>query len=264
MVVAVQTFLAGPSGMGGDYIAASGSGAGVAYAIGLMFLYQGIALGRVAVVVPVCGVVGILVPLLGDLFLDRPISATQFLGIAVCAFAIVLLSRTTDAPSFGHSRHFSFRTGFISGMGYGTADLILGILAPEDSAASFMVARSVAALIAISMIFLSILRAGAMGAGSGGQSNVAGGLAWVQRPHLASMAPFIALGMIAGCLDTVGHMSYVHVATQGGSMAVAAALVALFPAVVVALAVVFLRERIFPGQYMGLAASLLGILTLSF
>jgi drug/metabolite transporter (DMT)-like permease len=34
--------------------------------------------------------------------------------------------------------------------------------------------------------------------------------------------------------------------------------------VVVALAVVFLRERIFPGQYMGLAASLLGILTLSF
>jgi drug/metabolite transporter (DMT)-like permease len=263
MAFAVQTFFSGQFAFSGQDVAASGMVAGIAYAIGLMYLYQGIAQGRVAVVAPVCGVVGILVPLIGDLMFGRDISSTQVLGIGICAAAIVLLSHTTDSVQDGRARHFSFRVGAISGMGYGTADMTLGLMAPEDAAASFMVARTVAALISIALICLAMARARRFWKEDAHPASIAGGLAWVQRPHLAAMAPFIVLAMLAGIFDAIGHMSYVHVATQGGSMAVTAALIALFPAVVIGLAVVFLNERILPGQYWGLAASLAGILVLS-
>lgn len=263
MILTVQVFLGGSSEFNGQHVAVSGIIAGIAYAIGIMFLYQGIAMGRIAVVVPVCGVMGILVPLLGDVLLGRPLSVTELLGIGICALAIVLVSKAIDTPDDGHTRHFSFRIGAISGVGYGSADLMLGAMSTEDSAASLMVARTVAALISIGLICAAIIKARGFGSDNSEYAGIAGGLAWVQRPNIIDMVPYIALAMVAGVLDTIGHMSYVHVATQGGSMAVASALVALFPAVVVALAVLFLRERIQSNQYLGLIASLFGIVVLS-
>lgn len=270
MVVAAQVFVAGAGNFAANAVLLPGLIGGMAYALGLLFLYQGIALGRIGVVAPVCGIVGILVPMLGDFALSRHISATQFQGIGICALAIVLLAGTPERPAIGADRWFSLRTGFLSGMGYGTADLCLGMMAPEDGAATLLVARAVAASIAVALLLRAFALAGGFGPATASATAGAAAvkrrppvaLAWLKPPRLMIMLPAAALAVVAGILDAIGHMSYVHVATQG-SMAVASALVALFPAVVVVLAVVILRERILGLQYLGLAASVGGVAMLS-
>jgi drug/metabolite transporter (DMT)-like permease len=264
MLVTIQVFLEGGARVPGIGVVSVSVVGGVAYAAGLLFLYQGIAHGRVGVVAPVCGVVGILVPLSGDITLERHIGAAQFAGIAVCACAIVLLSGTPEPARSGLPRHYSLRLGVLSGMGYGTADLCLGILKPQDGDGGLMIARTVAAGIAIGLLVRAFLRERTVArSDTPPEAAVAvQRLAWVRRPHWMAMLPAAALAGVAGVFDSLGHMSYVHVATQG-SMAVASALVALFPAVVVVLAVVILRERIVGLQYAGLAASAAGVLVMS-
>ena len=72
-IMALKVFrYGGPNWPGVDVIG-SGLLGGVAYAAGLLFLYQGLAHGRIGIVAPVCGVFSILVPLIGDLVLERHI-----------------------------------------------------------------------------------------------------------------------------------------------------------------------------------------------
>ena len=236
---------------------------GVAYATGLLFLYQGLAIGRIGVVAPVCGVFSILVPLSGDLVLGRHIEPIQFVGIAICAMAVVLLATTPEVTVAGLPSRFSFRVGVMSGIGYGVADVCLG-MAMEDGASALLVVRSIAALIALSLLLLAIVRAGRFWATNTDivQVSTPLSLAWVRPPRLVVMLPSVVLAASAGIFDAMGQMSYVHAATRG-SMAVAASLVALFPAVVVVLAVVVLREKVVFKQYLGLAAGACGVLIIS-
>ncbi len=250
MLVAFHAFAGGQVPAAPLAIVGPGIAGGIAYAAGLLRLYQGVARGRVAVVAPVCGVVGILVPLAGDLILAREIGYLQLVGIAVCAAAIVLLARASGPAPRAGSGPSSFRLGVESGLGYGAADLCLGMVAPADGADALAVARCVAALIAIALLVV-VLRPRAPAARSEPPVFTEGRLS-------ARLLPPAALAIAAGAFDALGHMSYVHVATQG-SMAVASAIVALFPAVLVLLAVVVLRERITARQWAGLFASLAGI-----
>jgi drug/metabolite transporter (DMT)-like permease len=71
-----------------------------------------------------------------------------------------------------------------------------------------------------------------------------------------------ALAAIAGLLDALGHAGYVHAATRG-SMGIAAALVATFPAVTVLLAAIFLRERVTRLQLVGFGFGAGGIIFIS-
>jgi drug/metabolite transporter (DMT)-like permease len=263
-IMALKVFRYGVPNWPGVDVIGSGLLGGVAYAAGLLFLYQGLAHGRIGIVAPVCGVFSILVPLIGDLVLERHIQPNQLAGIAICTIAIVLLASTPEAPVVGLPSHFSFRLGVMSGVGYGVADVCLGTMAPEDGAAGLLVARSVAALIAIGMLLLAIIRSGGFGAGETDRVQVSTppSLAWVRPPRFVAMLPPAMLAATAGVLDAMGQMSYVHAATRG-SMAVAASLVALFPAVVVVLAVVVLREQVVLKQYLGLAASVVGALVMS-
>ncbi len=262
LIITILGFLDGARILPDAEVVVWGMVGGSAYALGLLKLYQGIALGRIGVVAPICGVVGILVPLGGDITLGRAITGNELVGIAICGLAIVLLAGTPEKQNGPRPGHFSFRLGLVSGMGYGTADLCLGIMEPEDGSSALMVARGVAAAIALGLLVMALLRSGGFGSDAEPRAPVPLKVAWIRPPHLKAMVPAALLAGTAGILDAIGHMSYVHVATQG-SMAVASALVALFPAVVVLLAVVVLRERIIGLQHVGLGASVLGIVTIS-
>jgi len=69
----------------------------------------------------------------------------------------------------------------------------------------------------------------------------------------------VVLAAMAGALDTLGHIGYVHAATHG-SMGVAAALVAVFPGIAVLLAALVFRERVTHAQLVGFARGIAGIL----
>jgi hypothetical protein len=58
-LVTVQAFMNGGGGFLSPHVVASGPLGGAAYLIGLMNLYQGIAFARIAIVVPISGLVGI-------------------------------------------------------------------------------------------------------------------------------------------------------------------------------------------------------------
>ena len=59
--------------------------AGIAYAIGVISIYEGLAHGRIAIVASICGLLSILVPLAGDLVLGRNISHNEMVGmVLVC------------------------------------------------------------------------------------------------------------------------------------------------------------------------------------
>lgn len=264
MIMALNTFLHDGSHWPRADVIVPGILGGVAYATGLLFLYQGLAIGRIGIVAPVCGVFSILVPLIGDLVLERHIEPIQFVGIAICALAVVLLATTPEVTVRGLPSHFSFRVGVMSGIGYGVADVCLGMMAMDDGAAALLVARSTAALIAICLLSLAIVQAGRFWAASTDIKQISTplSLAWVRPPRLMVMLPSVVLAATAGIFDSMGQMSYVYAATRG-SMAVAASLVALFPAVVVVLAVVVLREKVVLKQYLGIAAGACGALIMS-
>ena len=259
VAVSVQAFLNGDGGFPSAHAVGAGLLGGTAYLIGVTTLYRGIAFGRIGIVAPVSGLVGIVLPLAGDLVLRRHIGGAQFGGILICCLAFVLLSTTRDPPEPGIAPHFSLRLGALSGLGFGAADLCVGMMVPEEAPAAVMVARMVGALIALNLLGMAILRTGALRYYAASSGQPSGALAaGLRLGDLWGMAPAAMLAVVAGSFDAVGHISYAHVATSG-SMAVASALVALYPAVPVILAAVVLKERMFRSQYVGLAASAVGV-----
>ena len=65
--------------------------AGIAYAIGVISIYEGFGHGRIAIVASICGLLSIVVPLAGDLALGRNISHNEIVGIVLCAAAAILI-----------------------------------------------------------------------------------------------------------------------------------------------------------------------------
>jgi len=237
---------------------------GVAYAFGLLLLYQGLAFGRIGIVAPLSGLVGIVIPLLGDVVLERAVSQSQLFGIGLCAAAAVLIAWQPPAQDDSGPAAWSVRVGVLSGFGYGTADLCLGMMTSETATGALLVTRSVAAVIAVSVVILLVapgrtVRLAAMAEPSAAlpAGSLAGWWPWrraVQRGCL--------LAAVAGVLDTIGHIGYVHAAVQG-SMGVAAAIVALSPAIAVLLAVIVLKERISRLQTLGFTLGIAAIWVVS-
>ncbi len=237
---------------------------GVAYAFGLLMLYQGLAFGRIGIVAPLCGLVGIVIPLLGDVVLERAIGPSQLLGIGLCAAAALLIAWQPSSPEAGGPAGWSVKVGTMGGLGYGTADLCLGMMTTETATGALLVTRSVAAVIAVSVVLLLVVprRTVRLAALSDVSTEGSGWsvVAWWARNR--ALQTGCLLGASAGLLDTVGHIGYVTAAVQG-SMGVAAAVVALCPAVSVLLAVVILDERITPLQATGFALGIAAIWVVS-
>lgn len=239
--------------------------AGIAYAIGVMSIYEGLGHGRIAIVASICGLLSIVVPLAGDLVLGRDITQNEFTGIALCAAAAVLIVGASGDCGDRESIGWSVRLGVTSGLGFGIADLGLGMMPPELAAGSLFVTRIVAATIAVVLALRLGRRISARSILISAPASVAGAPASTSsRPTGMSLGltACIVLAMTAGLLDTLGHVGYVHAATHG-SMGVAAALVAIFPGVTVLLAAIVLGERITRMQLVGFGFGAGGIIFIS-
>ncbi len=232
--------------------------AGACHVTAVFFLYQGMAHGRVSVVAPVAGIVGIGVPVVADFGFIQMASPIHCAGITLAVVAILLFSQSSTEDEDRTKTRYSIRAGIISGMGYGLADLFLGLMTTDTAEGGLAVARMTGASLAIGLLVASWLAT------------------WLREPvsmsAVASPSEFrtwfpswdanlrvgLLLCALAGFLDCLGQLGYVLSATQG-QISVAAALVAMYPAVAVGLAVWLLKERIGPTQWGGLAATFAGI-----
>src|SRR5262245_2661393 len=119
----------------------------------------GMAHGRVSVIAPVAGVVGIAVPALADIAFIETATTAQCLGILLAAAAIVpFCGSSADAEEISRTG-LSIRYGLVAGMGYGLADLSLGLMTTSTAEG---VARLTGAALAISLMLAMSLSAPAL------------------------------------------------------------------------------------------------------
>ena len=169
------------------------------------------------------------------------------------------------------------RYGLISGMGYGLADLNLGLMTASTAEGGLAVARLMGAGLVIGLMLAKCVGdpASAMRRRVRMLSSMrrsvpiatmqftAGMPVQVRLLRLnENMKRGLQLCVLAGFLDCLGQLGYVLSATQG-KISVAAALVAMYPAVSVELAVWLLKEHIDRRQLAGLMASFVSIVLLS-
>lgn len=196
------------------------AGAGVAGALGLVFLYQGLSTGRAAVVAPMSGVLSGVVPVVvGFVLGERPTFVT-LTGFVLAAVAVWLVSggRLDRTSGFG--------AGLVAGIGFG---LFFVLLAPiPETAGLWPLLPARAASIAV----LLVVRRGRLGPAMGRRT----------------------AGLVAavGSGDMAANM-FILLALQRGPLGEGAVVSSLYPAVTVVLAALIAREPVRRLQWAGLA-----------
>ena len=208
--------------------------------LSLVALYRAFALGPIAVVSPIVassaalGVVGIVVFLGERLTLGQAISiALTFIGVAAASTDIRELRRTVGRPVEG------VRFGVLATVGFGIWSVLL-------TAATR--ANDPFALVLIWRVF--------------GIALVGAFLAW-RRVAIAPLAVPATLGIVAlvGVLDT-GANVLLMLGVQSGFASYVMTGSGAYPIIPAVLAILVLRERLAPNQYLGVALLVCGLIAL--
>jgi drug/metabolite transporter (DMT)-like permease len=231
LLTALVAFLVAGQPLRADWL--WGAVAGVGGGVGTVFLYRGLAMGRMSVVAPLSAVGAALLPVVvGVIAGERPGTVT-WVGLA-CAFpAIWLISRAAEPTSVAPGASGGVLDGLLAGLGFGV--LFAGLAQIPDAAGLGPLALaqgvSVAAIVAMAVGFRH---------------------SWLPRDRYAAAAA------VAGALGAFATWLFL-VATQTGFLTVAAVLSSLYPASTVLLAAVLLHERIGRTQGVGLLLAALAV-----
>jgi uncharacterized membrane protein len=198
--------------------------AGIGAGAGNVYIYRGLAGGRIAVVAPLSALTAAALPVLVGLATGERPGILPTIGVLLALPAIWLVSG-------GGSRSMpagraDIVNGVVAGTGFGLQFSALGQI-PEEAGLIPLAVSQAASVVAI-----------VMGA-------IAVSAPWMPRDR------FSALGVVAGLLAGTATVCF-QLAAQFGLLAIAAALTSLYPAVTVLLAAVVLRERIHKTQGFGL------------
>lgn len=206
---------------------------GLGNGIGTAFLYRGLGTGRMGVVGPVSAVGAAVLPVVVDVVGGQRLPALVWVGVALALPAIWLVSREPVAA--GAARRPARRAavglvdGVVAGAGFGTLFAALAQVPPGAGLLPVAFNQLVAAVLVVAVA--TTMR-----------------VAWVPRHRAAG------LGAVCGVLGSGATVLFL-LASQRGSLSVAAVLTALYPAFTVLLATLVLRERVHPGQAWGLLLS---------
>lgn len=210
--------------------------AGAGSATGSIFLFRGLARGRMGLVAPISAVGAAVLPVLvGVAFGERP-SWLAWVGVLVALPGIWLVSRetTSEQPS---STRGALADGAIAGLGFGVLFIALGQISADAGLLPLAANQLIGAI-------LTIVAAAGLGQ------------AW--RPCRG----VIGWGSASGVLGALGTLAFT-VATGTTSLGIAGVLASLYPAVTVLLAARVLGERIGTGQRTGIGICTLAVATLA-
>lgn len=210
--------------------------AGIGSATGSIFLYRGLARGRMGLVAPISAVGAAVLPVLVGVALGERPSWLVWVGVLVALPGIWLVSReaTRDRPA---GTRGALVDGAVAGVGFG----ILFIALAQISAGAGLLPLAANQLIGA---ILTILAATSLGQ------------PW--RPCHG----VLGWGSASGVLGASGTLAFM-VATGATSLGISGVLASLYPAVTVLLAAGVLRERINADQRAGLGICTLAVATLA-
>jgi len=245
IIGATALFVARGGGLGalhglGWFLVANGLIAMVAYAVH----YHALELGPVAVVSPVGAGYAVVGFALAVLALGEHPGPAALLGGLITIGGVFLVSANLPLLRAGlHERPPGLWWAVGSAVGFGVAGFILGVIAKDsnDWVATLFTTRLV---LVLAYIPLLVARRRTFHKFAG-----------------ATAAAYVAAAA-AGAFDLMGVASYSAGATRG-YLSVVLAASAIFPAIAVALSVVFLKERLVFNQYVGIAVVIGGLLLLA-
>jgi len=211
-----------------------GGMAGVFGVSGLFALYRGLALGRMGIVAPLSAVLTALVPM-GYTMLQLGLpSAVRLAGFVFFALAVWLLSSGGTAFKLTPGELF---LSIFAGLGFG---LFFICIDKSNDIAVFwplVSARFTAVCLVLVIIFIN------------------------GRPSFPAPGQWIFV-IVSGVLDACGNCLF-SMAAQSGRLDIAAVTSSLYPAATVLLAFVFLKERLRPLQWAGVAATFVSLVLIS-
>lgn len=208
--------------------------AGVFGVSGLFALYRGLARGRMGIVAPLSAVLTALVPM-GYTMLQLGLPSTvQVAGFLFFAVAVWLLSSGDTAFKLTFSELF---LSILAGLGFG----LFFICIDKSNEVSVFWPLVSARCISVSLVLVIILING--------------------RPPLPAPGQWIFI-TLSGVLDACGNCLF-SMAAQSGRLDIAAVASSLFPAATVLLAFMFLKERLRPRQWAGVAATFVSLVLIS-
>jgi drug/metabolite transporter (DMT)-like permease len=212
-----------------------GAAAGVCGAVGIIALYQGLAVGRMGMVAPLSAIMTASIPVLVGILLEGLPSVPQVAGFAIALLAVWLIS----SNSAELQRLQKQELGLATAAGFGFAGFLLFI--NFASSGGFFWPLVAARASSISLLLL---------------------IAVVARRSLRPELRQLPLIFLTGILEVAGNAFYAA-ASQLGRLDIAAVLGSLYPASTVMLARLVLGERIHRRQWAGIFAALLAVVLIA-
>ena len=216
--------------------------AGIGSMVGTVFLYLGLARGRMSLVAPLSAVFTAVGSALMGVVLGDRLTVLEIAGIASACAAIALVSSVPSAGTVGSSATVR-SMAYSLGAGAGFALLFVALHRAGSASGLWPVAftQSTSAFLA------------AVGTGVA----LAGG-----RLHLRSAKLVWPGALAAGVLGAIATITY-FLATQRGLLSITAVIASLYPAATVALAVWLIRERVHRTQQLGLGLAVAAVALLA-
>lgn len=209
--------------------------AGAGEATGICLLYKALADGQMAIIAPVTALLAIALPVLLQVLTGTQPSSIALAGIAAAGTALFLISREPSDGAKAKVTKAALFTAMAAGLGValfmiGLSQAQSGTRALADGAWPALIARATCtALTGVAI---------ALAAGTQGTFRTMPGWA-------------LAGATIAGVFDAVATLALMS-SMRFGSLASAATLTSLYPAVTIMLAMLVLRERLTLAQRCGL------------
>jgi drug/metabolite transporter (DMT)-like permease len=216
-----------------------GVAAGLVGLVGVVLLYRGLALGRMAVVAPVTAVGAAFVPFVAGVLGGEGLPLTRLAGAVLALAGVALISR-----GHGHDDEVTHRSPLLElalAVGAGVAFGIVFVLLAEvgDDAGLWPVLTQRAASVPTLLLITTVAR----------------------LPRRATSAD-LRLIVPAGLCDAGANALFV-LAARAGDLSVVGVVSSLYPAATVLLAAVVLKERVTGSQGLGLVLAGAGVVLLA-
>jgi drug/metabolite transporter (DMT)-like permease len=210
---------------------------GVAGSMAILTLYWALAIGPMSILSPLTAVISAVVPLGWGVVLGERLSVIGYIALGIALVAVVLVGFVPEKGAVRPSLK-GVVVAAVSGLLIGVL-LILLHAAPADSGLLPLIFNRISYLVILWGIVLVLwLRSRRAGTSFG-------------PPARTALWPIIAAGVADAVANTLLIIGF-----RLGELSVIAVLSALYPAGTIALAAVFLKERIAPVQWVGLGLAL--------
>lgn len=218
-----------------------GAAAGVGVGAGTAFLYRGLSTGRMGVVAPLSAVGAALVPIVVGVSTGERPGSLAVVGIVIALPAIWLIASIENgadsASDAGPPASTGILDGVLAGIGFGAGFACLDRFQPAAELVPLLATQAVSLLPVIALAL------------------------WTKQSFWPRRSA-AWIGFILGPLGVLANACLLW-AVQTGLLSVVSVLVALYPAVTVALAAAVLHERIHRAQAVGLGLAAVAVSLIS-